>query len=411
MLQFWLLRWCLLAVLCGVRGDTFKGRNGTSGGGGHEQHHEHEHPRPTATTGFYASPSPFPNRSIVIDSRWFGDPPGGVEALIQLSLAMVAATSPEHVFVSGYRGLRYHDKWLKVYGDRLVWRVKPIDDLQAGDVFIINEAIECPVVAPGVLVYAYLLANYRGCRGDSIHYLSHNHHLLTFETLVLPRERLIQPYLGPGMISMAHQRGLQHDGSILYSKLSHRGRKTNLVLVDDDVPESVKRLLQRVAESLGGKVKVLAGLKTDQMVEAYESAKVAFDWCMRGSERCMYEAALFGAAVVTNRCETGDDFLDMPIPARYLVNHTDDTSRQSDATNEALYNQSFPPYLRLQADLTAAISHVFDNYWEVLDDFEPLRRSVISRTPASMIKESVRFLASLDEKDNALSKRKCVGCR
>lgn len=378
------------------------------------EHRAHAlHARPT--TGFYAMSSTFPNRSIVIDSRWFGDPPGGVEALIQLSIAMVAASSPDSVYVSGYNGLKYHDKWVRAYGDKLVRQVKRIAELRAGDIFIINEAIECPQVSPGVLVYAYLLANYRGCRGDSIHYISHNHNLLKFENLVLPRERMIQPYMSQNIISMAHQRGLQHDGSILYSKLSHKAKKRNLVLVDDDVPEAVKRLLKKVTEALGGKVQTLTAMTLDQIVEAYESAMIATDWCMRGSERCMYEASLFGTVVITNKCETGSDFLDLPVPSRYIFNHTDDTNKQSDATNEALYNESFPGHIQLEADLTRVIDHVFSNYWDILDDFEPLRRTVLSHTPSSMMRESMRFLASVldtpKDENEILMKKKCVGCR
>lgn len=359
--------------------------------------------------GFYSNS--IRNRSIVIDSRWFCDPPGGVEAMIQLSIAAVQATSKETVFVSGYNGLHYHEKWKNIYGDKLVTQVLELNQLKKGDIIIFNEGILCPKVPEGVLVFIYLLANYRGCKDDTYHYLSHNHYLLKFENLMLPKERMIHPYLTEAITTLAHQQGLQHDGSLLYSKMAYRSKKTDLILVDDDVPESVKRIIASVAEALGGKALVLSGLTRDQLMDAYLAAKVATDWCMRGSERCMLEASLFGAVIMTNNCETGSDFHDLPIPGRFVYNHTDDTRKSSDKTNEDLFNENLPVYKKLKADITAVVTHAFHNYWELLDDFEPLRRSVISHTPAAMLRETVRFLSTVDtHEEDKLMKKKCVGC-
>ena len=386
-----------------------------------QTHHKTEAAAPT--TGWYAGPRNSPTtlgRVIVVDSRWFGDPPGGVEAMIQLSIALAAATSRDEVFVSGYGGLSYNEKWKRAYGDKLVTKVRAISDLKRGDIVFFNEGMGCshgPANVPeGVFVYIYLLAAYRGCKDAKMHFISHNHYLLNFENLHLPKERLIHPYLNENFTYMAHLRGLQHDGSISFNKMRYKSKKRNLILVDDDVPESVKRMIVMAAESSGGKALVLTGLNNEQLIDAYESAKMATDWCMRGSERCMLEASLFGALVTTNRCETGSDFQDLPIPAKFIYNHTDDSALHSDAKNEELYNSSSPLYQRLLADLMHVVSHGFSNYWDLVDDYEPLRRSILSHNPSSMVRESVRFLSSHGLSQDMLGQlhggqgSKCVGC-
>ena len=355
-------------------------------------------------------------RAIVVDSRWFGDPPGGVEAMIQLSIAMAAATSRQQVFVTGFGGLTYHDKWKRAYGDKLITQIRSISDMKKGDILFFNEGMGCEhmgKVPDGVAVYIYVLAAYRGCKSSDMHFISHNHYLINFENLRLPKERLIHPYLGESLIGMAHQRGLQHDGSIVYSKMTYRSKKRNLVLVDSDVPESIKRIIGEVSKSLGGESLVLAGLNQEDLIDAYESAKIVTDWCMRGSERCILEASLFGALVTVNHCETGLDFHDMPISAQFILNHTNSDGHDSDKENEALYNKSLPMHQRLRAEYTAIISRGFKDYWQHLDDFEPLRRSILSHNSVTMVKEAIRMLATHGLSPNEMeqvSAIKCVGC-
>jgi len=371
-------------------------------------------PHVLPTTGWYANTNP--DRAIVVDSRWSPDPQGKDEALIQLMLALVAATSRDFVYVSGYMGLHYNDKWVQRYGSKkLVYKVREIEKLQKGDILIINEGITCPHLPEGALGFVYMLASYRGCKSNDFHYISHNHYGLAFENLHLPKERLIHPYVNENITLLAHARGLQHDGSILYSKLRTRDKKANLVLIDDDVPESVKRIIDKVTKSLGGQTLVLTQLNMEKLIDAYDTAKVVFDWCMRGSERCVLEASLFGALAITNRCETGGDFHDMPIPARFIVNHTNPTGRPSDKENEDLFGETNHLHLQVKEDLTAAIAHAFQNYWDLVDDFEPVRKSILSHTPASMLRETVRFLATVNEKSNEsggekLMPDKCIGC-
>jgi hypothetical protein len=329
---------------------------------------------------------------------------------------MAAAASPERVFVSGYQGLVYHEKWKRAYGKKLITQVKTIPNLEKGDIIIFNEGMACEhfgSVPEGVFVYVYLLAAYRGCKKDGLHYIAHNHFLLNFETLRMTKERLVHPYLNENFTQMAHQRGLLHDGALLYSKMRHRGKKRNLILVDDDVPESVKRIFKHVAESLGGESLVLTGLKHDELLEAYESAKMVTDWCMRGSERCVLEASLFGALVTVNNCDVAKDFYDLPIPAKFVFNHTDNTGKNSDKTNEDLYNTDLPIYKKLKADIYEVVLSGFTNYWDHVDDFEPMRRAVLSFTPNNMIKESVRLLSTHNLSPDEMAQvslKKCEGC-
>jgi hypothetical protein len=48
----------------------------------------------------------------------------------------------------------------------------------------------------------------------------------------------------------------------------------------------------------------------------YPYTMVVYDDCMVGSERVSMEASLFGALVITNRCNVGSRFADAPFPSR-----------------------------------------------------------------------------------------------
>ena len=339
-----------------------------------------------STLGFYGNPNP--KKAILFSGVFFKDPPGGVEAIIQLSIALNKATSNSSAIYVTENS--YNKKWEEMYGPHLIRNVKSMASLKPGDLFIINEGVLCPEGVPrGVHVFVYILASYLGCQQPQIRYISHNQRLSHFQGIRLPNERIIHPYLSERIVEMAvHRAGLQHDGSISYARSLLKDVKKNLVLIDSDVPERVKRSISKAAENLGAKSVFLSELSYSAIIEMYEQAKIIVDWCMRGSERCPLEASLFGTAVVSNLCDTGKEFADFPVPGRYLL--PGPILGSGENPNE---NSEEDP--ELTANFTLIFKHVFDDYWETVPDFEPLRRSVLGHNAMSMYKEGVRFLSSV----------------
>lgn len=343
--------------------------------------------------------------------NWFRTT-GGVEAIIQFSIALAeGVVDSNSVFINSLSSsVEYHPRYERLYAGILIKKRKFLHEMLPGDVYITTEGVGCPRHVPnGVRVFVWLLANYLGCRDDEIRYLSHNQNLASFtymnKQLKLPSERIIHPYISPPIVERAIRRaGLQHDGVILFEKSALRSIKDNLVLLDDDVPEKIHRLVEKAARAAGGIMIRLADMNTETLMESYEKGKIVIDWCMRGSERCPLEASLFGAIAITNDCATGSTFADFPIPAKYL----------------------FPEYKDIEDDnpellerFTTLFKDVFDNYWSYVPDFEILRRTVLGHSPSNMVKESIRFLATIDideryqtnDENPGLISGGCRGCR
>jgi len=344
-----------------------------------------------SSTGFYGNKNP--SKAILVESYFFSDPPGGVEAMIQLTIALCQAVKDcaNEVFITKDK---YHPRYLPIYGDKLLHRTKNVKDLQPGDIYVINEGIECQTVPDGVHQFVWLLASYRGCKDTSARFISHNQHLTTFEGLRLPRERVIHPYLSPPMVEAAFTRaGLTQEGVILYDRSQIRGRKEDLVLVDNDVPHAVEPIIREAAVAAGGRALTLDNLNRSQMIDAYERGKVMFDWCMRGSERCPLEAALFGAVSVSNACDTGLSFADFPVPADFLLPWTDlDKPPEDKKLRDGAVLVSRE---KLKERLTAVFRRAFDRYWELQPAYEPLRRSILDHNLPSMTREAARFLSTV----------------
>ena len=263
-----------------------------------------------------------------------------------------------------------------------------------------------------------------GCKPSDhkVRYISHNQYLSSWtyrgqgdeiergdinEVIRLPSERVIHPYMSPYIVERAfHIAGLQHDGLIDYERSLIKTKKRKLVLLDDDVPEDIKEALRRAARKTdGAEVKVVIGMGRDELLKAYEESMVIVDWCMRGSERCPLEAALFGAIAITNKCATGLAFADFPIPGDFLIN----SNRHNPLPIEDVENI-----------FTTMLDNIFKNYWDIVPDYEPMRRAVLEHNPLTMTKEAVRFLATADVDENAnkllppekkLMDGDCKGCR
>lgn len=263
-----------------------------------------------------------------------------------------------------------------------------------------------------------------GCKPSDhkVRYISHNQYLSSWtyrgqgeelekgninEVIRLPSERIIHPYMSPYIVEKAfHIAGLQHDGLIDYERSLIKTKKRKLILLDDDVPEEVKEAARIAARKTeGSEVKVVVGMERDELLKAYEESMIIIDWCMRGSERCPLEAALFGAIAITNKCATGLAFADFPIPGEFII----DSNRHNTLSME-----------EVEAIFTKMFDSIFNNYWDIVPDYEPMRRLVLEHNPATMTKEAVRFLATSDidedankklSPDNKLMDGDCKGCR
>lgn len=365
--------------------------------------HNNSHIR-RPTTGWYSDS--FEHRNIVVDSEHFIHKTGGPEAMVQLSMALATAVcNPEKVSIST-NSAQYHISFLQIYGNRLIYNGKDVNSLKPGDVYITTEGKGCGV-PPGVHIYIYILSNFIACvdsRNPKVHYLSHNYYLAnhtftnknkeigvenTSKYIRLPRERIIRPYLSPPIIEHAMKvSGLESDGSISYYKSNIKFKKMNLVLLDEDVRNEFRTIIESAVKQAGGQILILEVLNNTQIIDAYEKAKVMIDWCMRGSERCPMEASLFGAIVITNKCSSGESFADFPIPDKYLM------PGYGESLSTAII-QTDQEKDHLQIRLMNLFTDIFDHYWDHVLVFEPLRRSVLELTPLSMTKDAIRFLSTI----------------
>jgi hypothetical protein len=359
-------------------------------------------------TGYYANNNT--NRSILIEGCFFQNPPGGVEAMIQLSIALSVATNKNEIFVT-YSN--YNEKWEKLYGHHLIRRKKKKNELQSGDIYIYNEGLPCVEGVPlGVNIFIYLLANYMGCKPSdgNVRYISHNEYLSNFiyngQQIKLPRERIIHPYLSLPFFEKAFNRAsLHHNGIILYSKSELKYVKERLVLIDNDVPFSVVDIIKKAAINAGGSAIVLESLSQDEIIEAYEKGIVVIDWCMRGSERCPLEAALFGSVVISNKCATALSFQDFPVPSKFIL--SSNITNESKSTEFEL-NTIYDEFLNL-------FKEIFSNYWEMVPLFEPFRNSILQHNPSSINKDVTMFLSTTHIDQNAnvdlnLMQGGCIAC-
>jgi hypothetical protein len=133
-------------------------------------------------------------RMILIDGDGFTESTGGIEAMVQLVIALTAVSPPNTVFITNdyikfsfYMKQRknitdpiiYNAKHLHAYKDLLNYNTKSLMDLQPGDIHIISEYQNCNLQMPeGVHLYIYLLADVPpNCKKSSAKMISHNYYI------------------------------------------------------------------------------------------------------------------------------------------------------------------------------------------------------------------------------------------
>ena len=122
-----------------------------------------------------------------------------------------------------------------------------------------------------------------------------------------------------------------------------------------------------------------------------------------GLTQVIAEASLLGALPLTDLCQTGMDFADVPIPTKVPMAHVPGTERQY---AEALFNN---------------VTRLFDNYWDLLPQYAPYRQRYLALNAETLHEDFGTFLASITNPQNigpnttALMGRgpgvqPCVGC-
>lgn len=335
------------------------------------------------------------NFIVVIDGQGFSQPSGGIEAMIQLSIAL-ALLLPDSIYITKDAAINnsslannhdrnfivYHEKYIHAYNGKLVRNVKPLKSLRPGDVYITSEYAPCIDLVAGVIKYIYILSDSPvGCINDhslnsKTRYIAHNEYLR--DLYHVPKYRLIRPYLSPLIIDIAKK----YRENITKYNISTNVYKENHVLIDSDVPAFIHKIVKRVTLKLGGSQKVIRLLSSNQIIEQYKKAKIIVDWCMRGSERCPLEATLFGVVSVTNNCSTGSNSQDFPILQKYIINGKYDTGPLSKDDIK-----------KIESFFFSLFDHVFRNYDNVINsDFEMLKNSILEINSTTMSKETSDFL-------------------
>jgi hypothetical protein len=213
-------------------------------------------------------------------------------------------------------------------------------DLQVGDMLILPEVKQCPVVLikKGVHVYNWHLAlgwkpdlaskmeksKQRGCK-----VVSHNFYIGALEKL--PRENILRPFISPSMV-------------VPKEEIVPLEKKENLILIDDDTPAHVKDAIFDHCVHLGCEAILVKGFKQTDLPALYDRAKIVLDWCMVGSERMPIEAGLRGALLVSSPCFCVQDPRDFPIPKRNIVKNENDALKEAMNRIFNNYEQEFAEY-------------------------------------------------------------------
>ena len=141
------------------------------------------------------------------------------------------------------------------------------------------------------------------------------------------------------------------------------------------------------------------------------------------------ESALFGAIAMSNMCDTGANFADFPVPTDFLIPWSVVDVPTSVPTRQPIgkekkqgkheksevgmntnivvgmsaVNHHITP-AKLQEHFEKTFQHAFDNYWDIMPLYEPLRRSILDHNLPMMTKEATRFLSTVYITDDQLQR-------
>lgn len=170
---------------------------------------------------------------------------------------------------------------------------------------------------------------------------------------------------------------------LLRSKLA--SRNATVVVAEDMSKEELLTVMEKVRRRMGrfasGSACPPSPLASLSSLSCYArpngQAKVVFDSCMRGSERVIAEASLLGALPLTDACQTGANFADVPIPTVVPMAH-----KRGD---EVAYATS----------LYGQVAKMMDGYWDLLPSYAPYRQRYYGLNAATLHEDMATFLHSI----------------
>jgi hypothetical protein len=324
---------------------------------------------------------------------------GGPEALLQLYLALGKASIGTNWDVKALSEVP-HPTHVRDYPNWGTSRISKDAEVDARSVVIVPEIRRCADMKSrfphAKTNFIYLLqggpVTRRIAAAGGCSMLSHAYYIARPYTgnpiwipgyekidLNLPEEYQLTPYVTPSLVKAAveHTQMLR-SGRIYVQKLATP--KRNVVIIDNDA-----RLLARGYEAAVKQTKsivpdvqfvIATGMSRNALTQLMKDAKVVYDDCMVGSERVPMEACLFGAVVITNNCNVGLRFADVPSPLRLVGSPDSDVDQ----------------YV---AEFVEVVVNALQNYENLLADFNPARLYFSNLGAESLADEAAVFLSKL----------------
>eukprot|EP01062_Namystynia_karyoxenos_P078978 TRINITY_DN8230_c0_g1_i1.p1 TRINITY_DN8230_c0_g1~~TRINITY_DN8230_c0_g1_i1.p1 ORF type:complete len:729 (+),score=194.88 TRINITY_DN8230_c0_g1_i1:109-2187(+) len=265
---------------------------------------------------------------------------GGPEALLQLHLALVYwgfRTSLDTrrktqekggevlpFFKEAYREELSRAPPIRWHKDFAEWLTTGED----GDVFVATETWSCK---PGLVYHQgrgrqlqWHLTVWPRKKRDDCTVAGHTHYIAE-RYMQVSALAVLFPYISPHILRRAEElRGVPKKQLVMYDSdagvgvdpdIEARGAKNGYghhgpALQDSDLlPAGAK----------GYEVRKAKGFRPEELYRKYAEAKVCIDLRMPGAERFVYEAALFGCGIISDRALNGAEPRDLPIPERFRV--------------------------------------------------------------------------------------------
>ena len=325
---------------------------------------------------------------------------GGPEALVQTYLALRDASTNTRWTVKalGHIHPGHHDEYRKQLAGTKISRDHEVD---VNSIVVVPEMHDCAEIKKryplAKKIFVFLLQG--GPPGpksvaDGCSLLSHSYYIsrphvtnqLWYSIgqqidVSLPEHFQLTPYVSPSIVedSLRHT-GMLKSGRIFVSRLA--SPKQSVVLLDDDALLLSQNLLTQIDEKVKAVVPDVAFIVSKRMsrtklMSVMKTAKVVYDDCMVGSERVVLEACLYGALVITNDCNVGSRFADVPTPLLL---------KGSPLANATAYVDEF----------AEAVVHALKNFNNLLPDFNAARLYYASLGKESLVAEAAHFLSHLE---------------
>ena len=333
---------------------------------------------------------------------------GGPEALLQLYLALKRSTATNDYWQVKAIGDAPVQIYKEEYGSdrtKYGWSndvLYPDADVSPDSIVVVPEIRACADVKerfPTSTIFIWLLQGgpvTGRVLAEGCNVLSHNFYIGRPYTgnprwfqqddmyidLDLPDGYILTPYVTPSIVKEA----LAYTGMLSSGRLyvhSFESAKEDIIIIDSDAliirdVRHYETLKYLVKSSIPGvRFEKASDMSRRELIELMKRAKVVYDDCMVGSERVPMEASLFGALLVTDWCNVGSSFADIPSPLKIDF--------ASSAGSKDAYVQA----------LAATFVRALENYDSLLPAFAPMRLLYSRLNERSLTAEVNVFLQTL----------------